>query len=341
MRRRTQQGTDEPGQDSFLDIVANLVGILIILVMIVGAQAKDAMLQVETPSDTRQQDDTALQDDIQQQQNAAAAIAYDLQRLMDKSQQQDVEISYRRHERDRILTLITTAENALEQQRSQLSAEEREAHELQVQIASAQREQEDLKLTRQAIERSTAPVQIVKHRPTPLAKTVFGREVHFQLKGGRLVFVPLDELVEQFKTEAKQKAWKLRQSPSITETVGPIRDFRLKYTLKRETYNIETRSGSAFQERIELDHFVLVPVRDELGEPFDVALQPQSQFRSILSSFNPNEVTVTVWVYPDSFDQFRELKEVLYRLGFLTASRPMPDGQPISGSPTGTRSAVQ
>ena len=53
----------------------------------------------------------------------------------------------------------------------------------------------------------------------------------------------------------------------------------------------------------------------------------------MLGAFNPNAVTVTVWVYPDSFPEFRELKEELYQLGFLTASRPMPDGQPISGSP--------
>ncbi len=60
--------------------------------------------------------------------------------------------------------------------------------------------------------------------------------------------------------------------------------------------------------------------------------------RTILAGFDPNQATVTVWVYPDSFEQFRVLKEELYKLGYLTASRPMPEGQPISGSPQGTRS---
>ena len=36
------------GQDSFLDIVANLVGVLIILVVVVGAQAKTAWQPKET-----------------------------------------------------------------------------------------------------------------------------------------------------------------------------------------------------------------------------------------------------------------------------------------------------
>jgi hypothetical protein len=63
--------------------------------------------------------------------------------------------------------------------------------------------------------------------------------------------------------------------------------------------------------------------------------------RSILAGYDPNQTTVTVWVYPDSFAQFRTLKEELYKRGYLTASRPMPDGQPISGSPQGTYSTAE
>ena len=43
-RRPRNSDAEAPGQDSFLDIVANLVGILIILVMVVGARAKDALV---------------------------------------------------------------------------------------------------------------------------------------------------------------------------------------------------------------------------------------------------------------------------------------------------------
>ena len=39
MKRPREDQAEAPGQDSFLDVVANLVGILIILVMVVGAQA--------------------------------------------------------------------------------------------------------------------------------------------------------------------------------------------------------------------------------------------------------------------------------------------------------------
>ena len=42
MRRAARGGDDIPDQDSFLDVMANIVGILIILVMVVGVRAGQA-----------------------------------------------------------------------------------------------------------------------------------------------------------------------------------------------------------------------------------------------------------------------------------------------------------
>jgi hypothetical protein len=92
---------------------------------------------------------------------------------------------------------------------------------------------------------------------------------------------------------------------------------------------------------VDLDRFVLVPVSEPLGEPLAAALQSNSEFRTLLAGYDPNRTTVTVWVYPDSFQDFRTLKAELYRLGYLTAGRPLPAGRPIGGSPEGTRSAAE
>ncbi len=336
MRRRPYHDDDAPGQDSFLDIVANLVGILIILVMVIGACAKDAMLQVESKTEP-----TKEVVDVETPRHVAASLRSELDTLSDKLRKQSTEVAYRRSERDRVLTLIAMADQTLEQHRDQLDEEAKQGHQLQVALLDAQRELADMKMAQQALENAETPVTVLAHRPTPLAQTVFGKEVHFRLMDGRIAYVPLDELVDRFKTEAKQKAWKLRQTPRITESVGPLRGFHLKYTLKRADYSVETQLGAAIQQRVELDNFVLVPVADNLGEPLEQALQPDSEFRAILASYEPNNATVTVWVYPNSFAQFRQLKEELYKLGFLTASRPLPTGHPISGSPTGSRSNVQ
>lgn len=337
MRRARGQDVDEPGQDSFLDIVANLVGILIILIMIVGAQAKDAMVRVQ-----HRPEPGVSEAELEQQKNAAVAVRYELQKLLDNTQQQAIEIAYRRAERDRMLAQITLAEKTLQERTQHLSDDQQESHRLQREVAAAERQRDSLKMSLAAVVQSPPQVQVVQHHPTPLAQTVFNRELHFRLLNGRVVFVPVDELVDQFKTEAKRNVWKLRDAPAITETVGPIRDFRLQYTLVKDTEKLASRAGSVVtQEIVRLEQYVLLPVREDLGETVETALQPQSQFRSILGSFDPQGATVTVWVYPDSFAAFRQLKDELYRLGFLTAGRPLPMGQLITGSPNGTYSAAQ
>lgn len=336
MRRRQHRTDDAPGQDAFLDIVANLVGILIILVMVVGARAKDAMLQVDVSTE-----ENAESIDIETPKHTANALRGELDNLSGKLSRQTIEVAYRKSERDRVLKLVTMAEYTLDEQRQKLDETAKEEHELQVALLDAQRELEDTKMAQQALDNAEKPVTVLHHRPTPLAQTVFGKEVHFRLQDGRITYVPINELVERFKTEVKQKTWKLRQAPRITESVGPLRGFHLKYTLKRAEYTMQTQVGAAVQQRVELDHFVLIPVAEDLGEPLERALQPDSEFRAILASHEPNNATVTVWVYPNSFARFRQLKEEMFKLGFLTAGRPLPEGQPITGSPTGTRSNAQ
>lgn len=335
MKRRLRKHGEVTGQDSLLDAVAGLVGIVIVLVLIVSVRARDALLQAPPPPTP------APVVDVESSRNAAVAVRQDLDTMLAESQRQQMEIAYRRAERDRILLVISAVEKAMSDEAGKLTDEQRKAHEMQGSLVQLQQQEEDLKRALEAIERTEASVTVLKHRPTPLAKTVFGKEVHFRLQGGRIVYVPIDELVDMFKGEVKEKAWKLKQAPRITEMVGPYRGFQMQYTLKRGTFTMETRTGTMQQSLVELDNFMLLPVQEEMGETLEQALRPESELRSILAGYDPNQATVTVWVYPDSFEALRVLKDELFKLGYLTASRPMPEGQMISGSPQGTRSTAQ
>ncbi len=339
MRREARQHDDAPGQDSFLDIVANLVGILIILIIVIGARATDAMVEA-TPADAEAEDDPGI--DIAAAQAAANAVESDIHQVDAKIKRQQFEIDYRRKERDKILEVIGAVEADLNRQREVLDETQRQRLEAGRNVMVARNELEDMKAFRQSLENSVPPQNVIKHLPTPMAKTVFGTEVHFRLDNGRVTYVPWDELVGKLKQEAPQIVWKLKDSPRVTETIGPVRGFRMKYTLRHGKQVRPIGGGAvAMQQRIELDRFMLIPVREDLGEPLEAALQEHSQFRSVLSRHDPDRTTVTVWVYPSSFGQFRTLKEDLFRLGFLAAGRPMPEGHPIGGSPDGSRSASQ
>ena len=86
---------------------------------------------------------------------------------------------------------------------------------------------------------------------------------------------------------------------------------------------------------------MLLPTDNTLGEPAGEALGEGSRFREVLAAYRPDETTVTIWVYEESFAEFRALKKALYRMGYATAGRPLPRNVPIGGSPDGTKSAAQ
>ena len=80
----------------------------------------------------------------------------------------------------------------------------------------------------------------------------------------------------------------------------------------------------------------------ESGETIAEALRPTSEFRRHLADHDPSQTTATIWVYPDSFADFRVLQTELTRLGFATAARPLPPGVNVSASSEhGSRSAAQ
>jgi hypothetical protein len=339
MTRKSPQHVAEPGQDSFLDIVANLVGILIILITVIGARATDAMVHA-TPNTPSAEDEPEV--DVAAARAAADAVEAGVHKIDEKIKRQQLEIAYRRKERDKFLQVIGVAEERLNERRAVLDDSQQQQLDMNRNLLAARNELEDLKANRHTLENSTPPQNVIEHLPTPMAKTVFGKEVHFRLQAGRVAYVPWDELVKELREEAPQKIWKLKDAPRITEVIGPVRGFRMKYTLRHARHVTPVPGGAvSVAQRIELDRFILVPIREDLGEPLEHALRDLSEFRSILSRYNPDRTTVTVWVYPDSFNQFRTLKAELYRLGFVTAGRPMPEGHPIGGSPEGSRSASQ
>ena len=253
----------------------------------------------------------------------------------------DQHVQLKRLQRDELMLALTKAQRTLDQRRSELSEQELQQVQLDTQLHAARKQLSSFQGQIESVETAEVEPSVIKHVATPLAQTVFAREEHFRLLGGRLAYVPLNELAERLKSEAPKKVWKLKEAERTTETIGPRDDFYLKYTLRRGKYVYDTGAGPGVREVVELERFVMIPASDQLGEKVEDALRPGSQLLERLQGWSADETIVTVWTYPDSFEDFRQLKDSLYGLGFLTAARPLPAGQPISGSPQGTRSAAQ
>lgn len=342
MSRRRKPQDEVIGQDSFLDVVANLVGILIILIMVVGARAKDAMLHSEpTPNEEPAAVVSVAAKELEAAKSAEQQVEQDIHRISGEIQQQQVEISYRGSERDRVQLLITAAEQSLAAKRDELSESQKREFDERNALAAAKSELAELEQGVAFLESAKPQTTILEHLPTPMAKTVFGQELHLRLHAGRVSHIPWDDFIQLLKEDAPRKAWRLKDQSELTERVGPVGGFWMQYTLKREVQTVATKVGMAMQQSVVLDRFTLQPESELFGEPVDQALQPSSEFLALLRTRRPDSTTITVWTYPDSFNQFRQLKQELFKVGYVTAARPLPADHPIGGSPEGTRSAAQ
>ena len=352
MRTRNKDHSEAIGTDAFLDIVANLVGILLILIMVIGVRMDDASSSARIVANLAGPSEEALvmpdlpeitMPDVEPARLELTRVETSIREAQEETAQLEQMMRVQKLDRDNLMLAIAKAEKELERRRETLDESQQQDVQLQLELDQARNLHrsivDQIEATRIAAENQ--PPEVIQHVATPLAKTVFVKEEHFRLKSGRLVYVPLNEMTSQLRSEAPKKIWKLKQAKQTTETIGPRDGFYLRYTLRRTRAPQRTERGVAAREMVELDRFVMFPVTEGVGETIPSALQPDSAFFSRLQGWNPRDTIITVWTYPDSFKEFRELKSGLYELGYLTAARPLPEGQMISGSPNGTRSAAQ
>ena len=336
-KRNTNNPTD--GHDSFLDIVANLVGILIILVVVVGAQAASAWHKNEHTVEDFKNQITQLRTESKKQTNIAGNLETENHELTRKAEAAELYNVKLREQRDLLLKQREQASRELEFLQS-FEMEEQEKERLQA-AAEADRLRLEIRNAEMKCNAVSAAMvenrETIVHYPTPIAKTVFSDEIHYRLLGGKIVHVPLDELVAEMRSEWKVKAEKLKTIQQTTETVGPIGQFRLQYELSVDTKKTRRSTG---EFSIRFQRFTLRPVAENIGETVEIALGPNSLFARSLERTKPEKTTVSIWVYPDSFEEFEQMKTELRSRGYQTASWPISHGRQISGGPNGFRTSA-
>lgn len=323
------------GEDCFLDTIANLVGILIILVVIVGARSYSTAKQVIEKELLGQTD--ALQSPLKKVQQ----LDQDLDSQHVSLVNYERELAYRSAERMATIDEVTIAKTVLEEEVSKLDDEQKKQFEVEVELSELEKQLAELLKQQGELPNEAAPVAILQHLPTPMAKTVFGQEIHIMLLNGMVTVVPWNDLIETLKREARGAAERNSQKTKITNTLGPIGGFTMKYALKSQTGVMSDGVSARMGRMVELDRFILLPTEDALKETLDQSLGAGGRLSTELSRFRNQYVTVTAWVYPDSFQTFRMLKERLFAEGFLCAARPLPFDIPIGASPNGANSTAQ
>ncbi len=327
-----------PGQDSFLDIIANIVGILIILVLVVGIR-----VQKLPPAQSGVDAELgALSARLQELSNDLGARRADLAELARQVANLEFQAQLQEAVRDRLAAAVAWMNRQLSEARARLDHDRQAGYSLQVRINQLRRVIRELEAEKEHFLSSPPQVTVIEHRPSPLARVVEGNEIHFQLRQNRVAYIPLESLIERVKQRVREESPRLITQPEWTDTVGPEGGYHLRFLLRRYDATVETspttRQTASF---VRVEYWELIPSTPELGEPIEEALRPESKFHQILARQPPGRTTVTLWTYPESFSAYRRLRDRIHELGFTCAARPLPTGVLIAGSPHGSRSVAQ
>src|SRR5204862_4317404 len=139
--------------------------------------------------------------------------------------------------------MVSVAEQRLAEYRDQLSEDEKARYDLQRELVSSKGELASLSTTQVSLTKPKP--HVLEHLPTPMARTVFGSEIHFRLLGHRLAYVPFEEMKAAFNVDAPRQDHKFRDTPRAEFSLPEVAGFGARYFLRRSEMEVETRVGTA------------------------------------------------------------------------------------------------
>ena len=332
MARPKQEDISAAGQDSFLDVVTNIVGILIILVMVVGGRVGQIGLSAGPKAEARAAE---LEAELGRMEMELATSEGEIAGLASQGQSIGMATAAAAEAQMRLATAAAAVKVEVEERKRGVDASRARAAESAARKKDLEVEIEKCTLELEGLAHLPAQTKEVLAYPTPIGRTVTGDELHFRLDQGRIAYIPLTELFELAKAQTQRKgSSSIANLSNRIETVGPVQGFSLDYVIEAR---VDQARG---QVLIRSREWVVRPMAGHTGETVEEALRADSKLFRVLANVTP-ETTVTLWTYPDSFAAFRSLREELHRRGLPTAGRPLPEGAPIGGSADGSKSVVQ
>jgi hypothetical protein len=332
MFRRQRRTKEIPFSfDSFLDVVANVVGIIIRLILIVwvGARSYSTITPVTTkkaksaiqsvaatplPADPLQAE---LERGKRELEDLQARMLEQLRELQTTEEQEksaagEVEAALARsHHLD---------DESVQVERAVLD-KKKAAEGAGLSLAALEQRRQKLQQEVLAVEKLPPQKKVLRYR-TPVSEVVKTDEFFFECKDGRITFIDIGSLKAMAEMEIKSRVEELRSSGSIEGTTTSEGAFRIRYSLQviggLEGLRADVRSTLAVE-----------PMLLTRGENADQALALGSQFRQIVDRLDPKLGAVTFWVYPDSFAAFRRVRDYLYERDIVVAGRALPLGASV------------
>ncbi len=378
MARKNQQEVGF-GSDSFLDVLCNMVGILVILIVIAGMRVSRAPVvipglagRVEPGPPTILDDPVELGEPktMEWAVESPPPVIPDLPRPAQPAPLAPLDPPKELvHESQTIQADLNALTMKLEDVDAQAMAVKQRISDKEKEVAEAQNLIARISVDQQAVAdsatqkeqslasmmatlttlerelreaRATAPkVKILKHSTTPVSRYVSGTEIHFRLANNKVSVVPVEMLVERLQAQIQRQRDFLLSREYFEGAVGPIDGYKMEFTLERSKPTPSEELNMAGRLiRMEVTGWQIRVEPGVIEETAEQALADGSNYLRTVESAGPIAM-LTLWVYPDSFEAHRVLQEHAQARGWNVASRPLPEGVPIAGSPKGTKSLAQ
>jgi hypothetical protein len=349
-RRRVQREKIFFSFDSFLDVVANVIGIIVRLILVawVGARAYTANMQF--PDEETEPAAPAARAELPPPKATDDPLhaKLELAKLELEGARNQLLEKIRNLEGAKGTTLATRATlDDLARKNKEIEGEqhrlekELEAKGQKVQLASLSLDglrKRGLELARQIKKLQELPPRRKELKyHTPVSRVVQGEEMFFECRGGKVTYIDMPAFMHEIHDNMDGMAELLAKQYKVERVTSPVGAFRLQYVFERERGLLESNHGF----RYGLSAWVVEPVAPNRGEALAAALAPASDFHRIADAIDPNQTVVTFFVYPDSFEIFRALRDYLYERDVEVAGRLLPMQSPIAASRDGTKSRGQ
>jgi hypothetical protein len=331
--------------DSFLDVVANVVGIILRLILVawVGARAykgpppsppvletpEDALVVAPLPEPTDPL--TAELEKRRRELVTAQAALLDQLRQWELTRQQSVHAAEEQAK-------LAARRRELAERRTETGRAAAAHGEVPQQLAlsAEQLRERSRKLVEEisALQKEPSTKHTLRYR-TPVSHPLQTEELVLECRRGHVSIVDVGGLLDYARRDIKARLEVLRTSWEMREVTPAVGAFRLRYVVERDRDLLDA-SGLApsakanFQAH--MTYWEVEPTTEERGETMEQALASGSAFRRVMDALDANQTAVTFWVYPDSFALYRRLRDFLHDRDVVVAGRPLPEGHPIAFS---------
>ena len=343
IRRRRPQREIAFSFDSFLDVVANVVGIILRLILVawVGARSYKAFVPPPPPPSAAIEEEVVSVVPDPTDPLTAELPRHQLE--LEKAHARLQEQMRTAEEIDRQASVVAGELPALIARRQKLEAERavaapaaeraatapaaggkgQEMRAAAVTLAEMEERARKVRAELEAVNKAPLAKQTLRYR-TPLSKPLQTDELLFECRQGRVTLIDVGSLLEEARQRMRDKSEMLRHQWEVRDETNPVGAFRLSFVVERERSALEQAANGAAPDDRTTFHYgigswLVVPLDPNRGETAERALAPGSAFRRVLDAIDTNQTAVTFWVYPDSFATYRKLRDALHDRDIVVA----------------------